>query len=253
MRTTTARIAALVALAGFALAGCGPAQDDAPAEAPAVSAPSDSGGDDAPSATSDQGGDAVDMTLGGTYDKDFTFSLTKEPLVALPETGGTITLTMDAQPDDHEEVAWLEQYRQDVGGDPVAYIVSDIDNRDGEERLDGSSVYVYDLEGTEYECEAPEWFVDENWEPVWLYVSTDKDEYESADGDPMEYAKAEELSDRASSHEWTSGASPLARGTSVAICPDGLPDRATGVQVMPGGIVLDPVLALPETVSGMDG
>src|SRR5690625_7528860 len=50
-----------------------------------------------------------------------------------------LTMTMDAQTEDDDEIAWLEQYRGDVGAEPVTYVLSDVDNRDGrsEERRVG--------------------------------------------------------------------------------------------------------------------
>ena len=52
-------------------------------------------------------------------DESGAFSLTDEPFFASTVTGAQITMTMDAQPDASEEIAWLEQYREDVGGERV--------------------------------------------------------------------------------------------------------------------------------------
>lgn len=255
MRTTIARFAPLAAIAALTLTGCGGTADKAAETTPATTEQSDAGGStdgQAEAADPVQASDGGDTAFEDVYDEDFAFSLTDEPLVVFPETGGKISLTMDAGTDAHEEVEWLEQYRTDAGADPVSYIVADVDNRDGTESLGADSVYVYDAAGTEYECEAPEWYVKENWQPVWLYVASDEDAYETAGGQPMEYEAGEELSRRADGYEFTKGASPLEHSSAVSICPDGLPERATGVEVWPGGIVLDPTYALPESITEMD-
>lgn len=184
---------------------------------------------------------------------DATFSLIDEPLFASTSTGAQITMTVGAQPSDDDEIAWLEQYRADVGGDPVTYILSDVDNRDGSELVNMYNISVYDEEGLEWACGDAETFVDEAWEPVWLYGSTDKDEYESASGEPMDYDEAEELSRRANEREFSAGVSPFERAAMVSVCPTVLPERAVAVEVMPGGIVLDPVYAMPESYMGEDG
>lgn len=250
MRTTTARIASIATLAAFALAGCGSAAEETPAaEQPSQS---DSGGAAGNADEETASADPADI-VGDIIDDDGSFSITDEPLSAHPATGGTYSIIMDATTEDHEEVAWLEQYREDVGGEPVSYVVADIDNRDGTESLELSSIYVYDVDGNEYECESPEWYVDENWRPVWLYGSTDEDAYTTADGEPMDYDTAEELEKRAGEFEYASGASELQKSTDVALCPDLLPERATGVEVWPLGIVGEPLWALPESLDDLDG
>lgn len=187
-------------------------------------------------------------------DEDYTsFSLTDEPLFASTSTGAQITMTVDAQPSDDDEIAWLEQYREDAGGEPVTYILSDVDNRDGSDLVNMYNISFYDEDGLEWACGSPDEFVSEVWEPVWLYVSTDKDEYESADGEPMDYDEAEELSRRVNEHDFSAGVSPFERATMVSICPTGLPERAVTVEVMPRGIVEEPVYAMPESYMGEDG
>lgn len=186
-------------------------------------------------------------------EEDYTFSITDEPLFASTSTGAQITMTVDAQPSDDDEIAWLEQYREDVGGEPVTYVLSDVDNRDGSDLVNMYNISFYDEEGLEWACGSPDEFVDEAWEPVWLYGSTDKDEYESADGEPMDYDEAEELSRRANEHEFSAGVSPFERATMVSICPTVLPESAVAVEVMPRGIVEEPVYAMPESYMGEDG
>ncbi|WP_122940940.1 hypothetical protein [Brachybacterium sp. EE-P12] len=186
-------------------------------------------------------------------DESGAFSLTDEPFFASTVTGAQITMTMDAQPDASEEIAWLEQYREDAGGEPVSYILSDVDNRDGSEPINMYNISVYDEEGLEWACGSPDEYLDEVWRPEWLYISTDEDEYESADGEPMDYDVAKELDDRASEHEYVHGVSPFERATMVSICAAELPETAMAVEVMPQGIMQDPIYATPESYMGEDG
>lgn len=247
------------------LAACGttnapeeaPAADVEATEAPAADAPAASDGDESESwpIVEDEDGNVVENPEDEPAEGEGAelFSLTEEPFFASTTTGALITMTMAAQTESNEEIAWLEQYRQDAGGDPVTYILSDVDNRDGSELINMYNISLYDEDGTEYACESSEGYVEENWEPIWLYGSTDKDEYTSADGEPMDYEKAEELSNRINEHETTTGVDPFERGSMVSICPADLPEQVTAVQVMPGGIVLDPVYATPESYMGEDG
>lgn len=232
-RSITRALAAPAALA-ILLAGC--AGSDEPA--PEADAPSEQ-----------EAGDPTEAI----EEDDGTFSLTDEPLFASTSTGAQITMTIGAQPDDNDEIAWLEQYREDAGGDPVTYILSDVDNRDGSDLVNMYNISVYDEEGLEWACGDAETFVNEAWEPVWLYGSTDKDEYESAAGEPMDYDEAEELSRRANEHEFSAGVSPFERAAMVSVCPSELPERATAVEVMPRGMVEEPVYAMPESYMGEDG
>ena len=186
-------------------------------------------------------------------DESGAFSLTDEPFFASTVTGAQITMTMDAQPDASEEIAWLEQYREDAGGEPVSYILSDVDNRDGSEPINMYNISVYDEEGLEWACGSPDEYLDEVWRPEWLYISTDEDEYESADGEPMDYDTAEELDSRASEHEYVHGVSPFECASMVSICAAKLPETAVAVEVMPQGIMQDPIYATPESYMGEDG
>lgn len=231
-RSIPRTLAAPAALA-FLLAGCAGTDESAPQQ------------DDTQQSAADID-DAAE-------DEDYTFSLTDEPLFTSTDTGAQLTMTVGAQPGDDEEVAWLEEYREDAGAEPVAYVVTDVDNRDGSELINMYSITFYDEEGNASTCEGPDTFVDETWEPVWLYGSTDKDEYESAGGEPMDYDEAEELSRRANEHEYSTGVSPHERATMVSICPGELPERAVAVEVMPRGIVAEPVYATPESYMGEDG
>lgn len=181
------------------------------------------------------------------------FSLTDEPFFASTVTGAQITMTMDAQRDVSEEIAWLEQYREDAGGEPVSYILSDVDNRDGSEPINMYNISVYDEEGLEWACGSADTYVDEAWAPVWLYGSTDQDEYESADGEPMDYGTADELDRRANEHEYVTGVSPFERATMVSVCAAELPATAVAVEVMPQGIMQDPIYATPVSYMGEDG
>lgn len=168
-------------------------------------------------------------------------------------TGAQITMAMDGQPGDSEEIAWLEQYREDVGGVPVSYVLSDVDNRDGSELIDMYTISVYDEEGLEWACGSGGHYVDEVRAPVWMYGSTDRDEYELADGGPMDYDNATELDRRANEREYVAGVSPSERATMVSVCAAELPATAVAVEVMPAGIIQDPIYATPESSMGEDG
>jgi len=261
----TIRSLAIPAIASLLLAACGPSEPEdggAAGEATAAEEESEqSGGDQSGSwpLVEDQDGNIVenpedeDPEWGSSDDGDYTFSLTDEPFFAPTSDGAFITMTMDAQTEDDDEIAWLEQYRGDVGGEPVTYVLSDVDNRDGSELVNMYNISMYDQQGTEYTCDTPGNYVDKNWEPVWLYTSSDTDEYVTADGEPMDYDKGEDLNRQANEHEFSAGVSPFERATLVSICPDDLPERVTAVEVMPGGIVSDPVYATPESYMGEDG
>lgn len=246
------RAVTIAATAALLLASCGSSEPEAaPAGGTAAEeSPAQSDGDEEKSSGEIQAEHAEENPEGEPMG---TFSLTEEPLFVSTSTGASITMTMDAQPDADEQIAWLEQYREDVGGDPVTYILSEVDNRDGTERINMYSVSIFDTEGTEYTCEQPGDYLEANWLPVWLYGSTDVDEYESADGEPMDYDEATELEDRYRNYELTSDVEPLGQNTMVTICPADLPAEVTGVHVMPGGVYIDPTYATPISYEGEDG
>src|SRR5690625_1794317 len=54
-------------------------------------------------------------------------------------------------PADHEDLAAIEQYRQEAEIEPVTYIIVDVDNRQGTDTAQMNTVAVYDTEGNEYE------------------------------------------------------------------------------------------------------
>lgn len=262
----TIRLLAVPAATTLLLASCGasdeaaPAKDTSAQEAAQADAELDDSEQDDESDSwpivEDEDGNVVEHPEDDAAEEvedDGAFSLTDEPLFASTSTGAQITMTVDAQPGDSDEIAWLEQYREDVNGEPVTYVLSDVDNRDGSELINMYNISFYDEEGLEWACGGPDTYVDEVWKPVWLYGSTDKDEYETSDGEPMDYDEGEELSRRANEFEFSSGVSPFERNTMVSICPTVIPDRAVAVEVMPGGIVLDPVYATPESYMGEDG
>jgi hypothetical protein len=248
----TIRLFAAPAAALLLLSACSGGTDDVTTGNPA-SIEEEAGADVDESDTwpivEDEDGNIVENAEGETG----AFSLTEEPFFASTVTGAQITMTMDAQPDASEEIAWLEQYREDVGGEPVSYVLSDVDNRDGSDLINMYNISVYDEEGLEWACGSADDYVDEVWAPVWMYGSTDRDEYESADGEPMDYDKADELDSRANEHEYVTGVSPFERATMVSICAAELPETAVAVEVMPAGIMQDPIYATPESYMGEDG
>lgn len=255
----TLRLLAAPAATMLLLASCGttdepaPAEDTGAIEDKAIEA-SDAGGEEKSSAEI-QAEHAEDFPEGEDMDDSaaVTFPLTEEPFFASTMTGALITMTMDAQAESNEEIAWLEQYRQDAGGDPVSYILSDVDNRDGSEPINMYSTTMYDQDGKSYECEMAIDYAEENWQPVWLYGSTDVDEYESATGEPMEHSVGDELDRRINEHEVDDTVDPFEAGAIVSICPETLPEEVTAVEVMPGGIFIDKTYATPESYMGEDG
>ena len=251
----TVRLLAAPAVAILLLSACSASTDEdaAPADPANVEeaggADTDTDESDSWPIVEDENGNIVE----NPEDESEAFSLTDEPFFASTVTGAQITMTMDAQRGDSEEIAWLEQYREDAGGEPVSYILSDVDNRDGSELINMYNISVYDEEGLEWACGSPDEYLDEVWRPEWLYISTDQDEYESADGEPMDYDTAEELDNRASEHEYVHGVSPFERASMVSICAAKLPKTAVAVEVMPQGIMQDPIYATPESYMGEDG
>lgn len=133
MKRTTARIAATLAVAAFALAGCGTTEEPVAAptieedaeqavEAEAVDAPAVEEDTEEEQAAASEGGPGVyqaPLTSGGTA------------TVAVPGTG----------PED------LEQFRKDAGVDPVGYLVVEVDNTDGTEEAMVFTADVVDSEG----------------------------------------------------------------------------------------------------------
>lgn len=257
----TLRLLAAPAATMLLLASCGTAGEPAPAEdgvaqddVQADAEPSDAGGEEKSSGElqadhAKENSEGEGMEAGAPE----TFPLTDEPFFASTTTGALITMTMKAQPESSEEIAWLEQYREDAGGDPVTYILSDVDNRDGSDPVNMYATTMYDQDGQSYECEMAIDYVEENWQPVWLYGSTDVDEYESASGEPMEHAVGEELDSRLRDHQPDDTVDPFESGAIVSICPETLPQEVTAVEVMPGGIYIDPTYATPESYMGEDG
>jgi hypothetical protein len=246
------RLLAAPAAALLFLSACSGGNDDVAADSPTrIEEKADADVDESDSwpIVEDEDGDTVE----NPEDENWAFSLTDEPFFASTVTGAQITMTMDAQSGDSEEIAWLEQYREDVGGAPVSYVLSDVDNRDGSELINMYNISVYDEEGLEWACGSAGNYVDEVWAPVWMYGSTDRDEYESADGEPMDYEKATELDSRANEHEYVTGVSPFERATMVSVCAAELPETAVAVEVMPAGIIQDPIYATPESYMGEDG
>lgn len=254
--TRTARAAAIAAAATLLLAACGGNSDPAAETTTAAEVDVEAGAEettdesDAWPIVEDEEGNVVENPEDQPAE---TFPLRDEPFFVSTSTGATITMTMDAQPDSNEEIAWLEQYRQDGGGEPVTYILSEVDNRNGTDTVNMYATTLYDLDGKSYECGMAMDYADENWRPVWLYGSTDRDEYETAGGEPMERSAGEELDQRFNEHDVDDSVDAYEAGTIVSICPADLPDEVTAVEVMPGGVYIDPTYATPESYMGEDG
>lgn len=65
------------------------------------------------------------------------------------KSGAEITFTLPT-PTTDPAVADIEAFRTETGGAPVSYLVADVDNRKGTERVNMYRVFAFDAEGRQY-------------------------------------------------------------------------------------------------------
>jgi hypothetical protein len=130
-------------------------------------------------------------------------------------------------------VAKLEAFRKKAGGEPVSYLVADVDNRKGTAMVNMYQVSAFDAEGKEYTFSGVAQFVS-GWSPD--YSSDYK--YTSVDGKVLDDATGSALSSESTTlHNANIGQADIAeRATLVLASTDApLPKEFTRVSVQPSG------------------
>ena len=150
---------------------------------------------------------------------------------AYAEAGGHIVMEIPASTDD-ELIAEIEDYREQIGAEPVTYLIADVDNREGSDSIGMRKVKVFDAEGVEYEFTDAADLIEE-WGPS--YTS----DYENVMPDgtvlTIEENKAISQAERDLLDNLTGSVSAAGRGTIILIHEGtDLPDEYTRVAVQPG-------------------
>lgn len=104
--------------------------------------------------------------------------------------GAEITFDLPTDASD-ERLAEIEQFRANTGGEPVSYIVVEVDNRNGTDDVMLENIDVFDEDGTKYEFTDITNFIDE-WSP---YYSEDY-EWVLPDGSVMPEEEGDALNNR---------------------------------------------------------
>lgn len=145
---------------------------------------------------------------------------------AYSPSGGLITLRIPAEepPED------LENLRKEMGGDPVAYISADIDNRDGESLVNMYELNLYDPAGKKYTFTTVHDAVDE-W----------SDSLGESNEDIELYNEGIEVYE-----EYPEGVDPFERATMILAGED-VPDQIANITVYPEGGVGGETGAYPVT------
>lgn len=148
-------------------------------------------------------------------------------------SGAEIEFELPTDPS-HEDLAAIEQYRQDAEIDPVTYIVVDVDNRHGTDTAQMNTIAVYDPEGNEYEFEKLERLL-VDWSPYRSY-DYDNEVFELPGGatiDETTYRALEEQHD-AIEDNLSGSVSPAARSNIILVYEgDDLPDEFTRIATWP--------------------
>lgn len=134
---------------------------------------------------------------------------------------------------EHEAVADVEQWRQDVHADPVTYVVVEVDNRGGGEPVSMSQMSVFDEDGNQYEFYNIGGLVTD-WQPD----SSDGNEYIFPSGEVMSGEEWIPLQNRmVELQEDHNGSIDIAGAGEIVLAYEGddLPDEFTRVSVHPSG------------------
>jgi len=153
---------------------------------------------------------------------------------ATAEAGGTMLMQIPADPAD-EQLAEIEEYREAVNAEPVTYLITDVDNRQGHESIGMRNVYIYDQDGTEYQFSGVSEYIS-SIEPVTDWSNEDE-EYSLVDGTEISRDQYFELSSTGTDlhNEYRYGASAAERKTMILVYEGtDLPDEYTRVAVQPG-------------------
>lgn len=153
---------------------------------------------------------------------------------AYAEAGGHIVMEIPASTDD-ELIAEIEDYREQIGAEPVTYLIADVDNRQGHESIGMRNVYIYDKDGNEYQFSGVSEYISDI-EPVTDWASEDET-YSLVDGTEISRDQYFELSSTGTDlhNEHMYGASAAERKTMILVHEgDDLPNEFTRVAVQPG-------------------
>lgn len=149
--------------------------------------------------------------------------------------GGHVTFDLPADPNS-EELAAIEEYREDVSADPVTYLIADVDNRDGTDSINMYQVTAFDQDGTSYEFSGISEYISD------IAPSTDWDSEDGSyllpDGTRLPREQGFDLYNQSIDlhNEHLHGASPAERKTMILVHEgDDLPDEFTRVAVWPNG------------------
>lgn len=160
--------------------------------------------------------------------------------------GGHIEFELPTEPTGPEFEA-IEQFRTEMGVDPVTYVVADADNREGTGPINMYAISVFDEDGKEYEFQKLEMAMYE-WTPVWTFDDeTYEDEYYLPDETPIteeEYSRLSDMEDEITENLTTS-VDAAGRDSIILVYEgDDLPTEFTRVAVWPNG-GFDSVEAFP--------
>lgn len=156
MKKTIARAAAVAALSGLALAGCGlTTEEKEPVAAPTIEAESPVEEEEAPAVETEKDAEAKEQSDEAKAKAKEKSDKAKALAVAGPGVyqapigeGGIATVAVPGTgPED------IEQFRKDAGADPVGYLVVEVDNTEGTEEAMVFEAEIVDSEGKTYTYE----------------------------------------------------------------------------------------------------
>lgn len=160
--------------------------------------------------------------------------------------GGYIEFELPTEPTGPEFEA-IEEFRTEMGIDPVTYVVADVDNREGTGPINMYAISVFDEDGNEYEFQKLEMAMYE-WTPVWTFDDeTYEDEFYLPDDTPITEEEYSRLSDMEYeiTDNLTTSVDPAGRDSIILVYEgDDLPTEFTRVAVWPNG-GFDSVEAFP--------
>ena len=147
-------------------------------------------------------------------------------------SGADITFTLPT-PASHPAVKAIEAYRVKAGGKPVAYLVAEVDNRNGTDSVNMYQVNAFDADGKEYTFSTITEAIS-SWSPSY----GEDYKYTSAAGKPLDDATGDALQREgvALHNEHLSGADVAEKATLILQSPTTeLPSEFTRVCVQPSG------------------
>ncbi|MCT1803086.1 MAG: hypothetical protein DI613_14085 [Kocuria rhizophila] len=161
--------------------------------------------------------------------------------------GGIATLKVPAVDEDHMDIFLLEALRQDMNAPEVTYILGDLDNRNGTEKLDPSTITLYGKDGTEYVFDTSSTYIGDHWQPT----MNEDYSYSYPDGSPMSEATYDELNSLSVEiyNDNLNGASPGQRDRKIWVHEGtDVPDEFTKLTVSDGAESINPLPAPDATL-----